>query len=371
MAYIAACTDKGIARRTNQDACCIQVAQTRFGEVVLAVVCDGVGGLSAGELASATVAYSFAQWFQEELPILIESMSHRPSLDFDVIQTVWGILLSNLNEMIRSHGQRQSQMLGTTFTGILVCNNSYLVGHVGDCRLYQISARGMRQVTEDQTLLAKKLAAGEITPAEAINFRQKNVILQSVGTEGMLHPAFYRGTCVPSDIFVMCCDGAYRKAEEQGIDSFFQNVDSHDEQELNDACKNIITYDLRHGEKDNLTVVCFSADLQAQQPDSAHIYAGSPVSNDANVELSHTVVYEGDGGEDPITMVQDEDDPVTMIQDEDDLITMPQDDEDPITMVQDDEDELPTEPATLMDHSGQGGFASHDDAPTMPEGDDA
>ena len=98
MAYIAACTDKGAKRRTNQDACCVQVAETPFGELLMAIVCDGVGGLAAGELASSTVAYRFAQWFNEELPVLVDSMSLAEPFNFDMVEMVWGVLLANLND---------------------------------------------------------------------------------------------------------------------------------------------------------------------------------------------------------------------------------------------------------------------------------
>lgn len=304
MVSVAACTDKGVKRSVNQDACCVQVAHTVFGEVAMAIVCDGVGGLSAGELASATVAYRFAQWFREELPALLTSMDTSRPLDLDMIQMVWGIMLTSLNGMIQAHGRVRSEMLGTTFSGLFLCDSRYLIAHVGDCRVYQLGSRGVRQITEDQTLLARKLAAGEISAEEARSFGQKHVILQSVGTEGILRPSFYSGSFAQSDLFVMCCDGAYRKAEEQGIHTFFEGVDRSDDDALTKACQDLLAYDIMHGEKDNLTVVCVSGAL-----DAAGLHnTGRPLQvRDATLKRSFDASgLSEDDGEDPITMMHEE-----------------------------------------------------------------
>ena len=339
MAVLAACTDKGAKRSVNQDACCIQVADTVFGEVIMAAVCDGVGGLSAGELASATVAYRFAQWFRQELPTLIAGMDKKKSFDFNKIQLVWGVLLTSLNEVIQAYGRAHGERLGTTFTGLLTCGGRYLIGHVGDCRAYQIGARSVRQLTEDQTLVAKQLAEGKITADEARASNQHHVILQSVGTEGMLKPVFYTGSCTPDDLFVMCCDGAYRKAEDAGVHTFFERVDTNDEAALNDACKELLRYDIAHGEKDNLTVVCVKANgVSASGVQASH---GETFASDTPVDVAASY---GDSG----TLEQgDEEDLPTMVEQDDTA----------------DEEDLPTMVVPAVQ--------SDDDLPTATEGDEA
>ncbi|MBR3316861.1 MAG: serine/threonine-protein phosphatase [Atopobiaceae bacterium] len=360
MAYVAACTDKGSKRRTNQDACCIQVANTAFGEVLMAVVCDGVGGLQAGELASATVAYRFAQWFTDELPTLLQNMDVTRPLNFDMVETVWGVLLNNLNEVIQNYGREHHGKLGTTFTGMLVSEGRYIVGHVGDCRLYQIAPRGVRQVTVDQTLLNKMLASGELKPEEAKNFKQGHVILQSVGTEGLLRPVFYRGTCTPNDLFVLACDGAYRKAEDVGVASFFQGVNHHDEDALNRACREMLQYDLAHGETDNLTVVCVSAELESRGQVASQLASQAVAGPAARAQElgadAARVARDVDVDDDPITMLHDEepdgDDAPTMVEpddaptmldpQDDDALTMVEPDDDAPTMLEPDDADLPT-----------------------------
>ncbi len=334
MAYVAAATEVGSRKRVNEDSCCIKVAQTSLGEVVMALVCDGVGGLSAGNLASATVVNRFSQWFEQELPMLMEGMVADGSFDFQTVKAVWGALLQTQNELIRTHGIKTGTRLGTTFTGVIVCGGRYLVGHVGDCRAYQLDKASFRQITEDQTEVARKLAAGEITAEEARRM-PKNVILQAVGSGRVLVPAFYEGTCGPNELFVICCDGAYHRAENEGIRQIFQRARFTDEQSLGKACHDLLDYDLQMGEKDNLTVVCFS-----------------PMATDDVVMMQVPVAL-------PV-----EDDLPTMVEaEEDDLPTMVESDEDDLpTMVESDEDDLPT--------MVEGDKSDEDDLPTVVEPDD-
>ena len=61
-------TDVGIKKKTNQDSLCVKEASTPNGNILMALVCDGMGGLEKGEVASATIIKAFSKWFQEELP---------------------------------------------------------------------------------------------------------------------------------------------------------------------------------------------------------------------------------------------------------------------------------------------------------------
>ncbi len=360
MAYVAAATEVGSRKQVNEDSCCIKVAQTSLGEVIMALVCDGVGGLSAGNLASATVVNRFSQWFEQELPMLMEGMVANGSFDFQTIKAVWGALLQTQNELIRTHGTKTGIRLGTTFTGIITCGSRYLVGHVGDCRAYQLNKTSFKQITEDQTEVARKLAAGEITAEEARRM-PKNVILQAVGSGRVLVPAFYEGTCGPNELFVICCDGAYHRAENEGIRQIFQRTRFTEEQSLDKTCHDLLDYDLQMGEKDNLTVVCFSL----AESDEAVVVQASVV---APVEDDLPTMVEGEEDDLPTMVEGDEDDLPTMVEAdeslEDDLPTMVESDDvvedDLPTMVEpaiSDEDDLPT----MVEPAG----SDEDDLPTM------
>lgn len=84
-------TDIGTTKDTNQDSILVKHGQYSGGEVLMAIVCDGMGGLSKGELASATVIRAFDKWFDEELPYELEE------LDLHVISGKWNLMLKDLN----------------------------------------------------------------------------------------------------------------------------------------------------------------------------------------------------------------------------------------------------------------------------------
>ena len=363
MAFAAASSNAGTHRPVNEDACCIEAAQTDMGEVLMAIVCDGVGGLSRGNVASSTVVDRFARWFEGELPLLMEGMAESGRFDFGMVQAVWGALLQNLNDLIRDYG----------------------VKAVGDCRAYQMSARSFAQITQDQTLVAKRLAAGEITEEEARR-SPKNVILQAVGTQRVLNPVFSEGSYTADDLFVICCDGAYHRAENEGIREIFQGLDYRNGQALQAACDTLLQVDMDYGEKDNLTVACFSGALAAPGETvlmeaaqaAAHAPRYSAPVPEAEDDLPTMV--DGMDEDDLPTAVEpdgtDEDDLPTMVDasddtsDEDDLPTMvdtPDDEDDAPTMVDfgEDEDDLPT--TVDVDDAA----ADEDDLPTMVDaGDD-
>lgn len=116
MNYLLACyTDVGIKKKTNQDSLLIQRALVNEEQMVLAVVCDGMGGLAKGEVASATVVKAFAQWFREELPALLERNQLRTDL-----HKSWMSLLNSVHQKIYSYGKRNGIQLGTTATAMLL-----------------------------------------------------------------------------------------------------------------------------------------------------------------------------------------------------------------------------------------------------------
>ena len=93
---IAAHSDVGIVKKTNQDSVLVKIAQTNHGKVCLCVVCDGMGGLADGELASATVIREFDQWFINKLPGLLET----PEFPMDELRVQWDDLVMRQNKKL-------------------------------------------------------------------------------------------------------------------------------------------------------------------------------------------------------------------------------------------------------------------------------
>jgi len=153
-------TDIGIVKTTNQDSILIKHGQTPSGEVLMAIICDGMGGLAKGELASATVIRAFAKWFDQELPYELE----KP--DLQVVAAKWSLMLKDLNAKILQYGQNFGTNLGTTFTGMLFVGEQHMIIHVGDSRAYRIAGT-LQQLTTDQTFVAREISLGHMTPEQA------------------------------------------------------------------------------------------------------------------------------------------------------------------------------------------------------------
>lgn len=260
----------GMRKSVNQDAWCALAAETSVGEVGLFAVCDGVGGLSAGELASSTVVSEFASWFERDLASRLARLTRTDDFERSIpevlsrVERDWDALLQALNRRLSAYGTSHGVRLGTTFTGMLVFRNRYLLGHVGDCRAYHITATSCDQITNDQTVAARAVAEGSMTKREALSSREGSVLLQSVGTQTTLRPEFSSGLLRAGDLVVLCCDGFYRKLGDEGVRAAYATADARDEKALARIAEELMERNMSLGEKDNMTVVCFSPSAEEE-----------------------------------------------------------------------------------------------------------
>lgn len=198
---ISASTDVGIVKSTNQDSLSVKVANTNQGKVAFAVLCDGMGGLSKGEVASAAVIRAFDHWFMNSFPKLCMG-----GISDLAITSQWNTIINNCNEKINEYGMRQGVRLGTTVVVVLLTQTRYYILNVGDSRAYEIST-GVKQITEDQTLIAREIAQGRLTPEEAKTDRRRSVLLQCVGASECVTPDMFFGDVNKDTVFMLCSDG--------------------------------------------------------------------------------------------------------------------------------------------------------------------
>lgn len=249
MQYIgSAVTDVGIIKKTNQDSVCLKVAEVKGkGQAAMAVICDGMGGLSKGELASATVIRYFSDWFDKELPLRLSKYSWKDlSSEFDKI-------IKGLNYRIIDYGRKAGTSLGTTLSLILILEEKYMIAHVGDSRIYKITNK-IEQLTEDQTYVAREIKLGRMTPQQAAVDPQRNMLLQCVGASTVVEPAFYYGNVAPGDVFVLCSDGFRHVISDEEI---FENLNYSNIPEIKnmqDNSKYLIELNKRRNERDNISV---------------------------------------------------------------------------------------------------------------------
>lgn len=234
------------------------MAQSDYGETALLSVCDGVGGLASGELASASVVSWLTNWFETSYPDLLATCSNDLGVLFDRVQEQWEAGLYALNDALRSYGRDNDTQLGTTCTTILLIGGSYLIVHVGDSRVYRFTSGRMSILTIDQTWVAQEVARGNIPPEKARTHPKRNVILQSVGTQSELQPVFSRGGYEVGDAFMVCCDGFRNELFDDELIDAFGRLQEASELAIHDIIAQIIQLVLNRGERDNITAVACS-----------------------------------------------------------------------------------------------------------------
>lgn len=250
--YATADTDVGIAKSTNQDSCLIKHASFDDGEVLMAIVCDGMGGLSKGELASATVIRAFSKWFDEELPFELDNT------DMSIIGAKWSLLLKNLNSKIGEYGSSIRQSLGTTFSGILFINDDYVIAHVGDTRIYHIDS-GLTQMTTDQTFVAREISRGNMTFEQAKTDKRRNLLLQCVGASENVEPQLICGK-TQKGAYMICSDGFRHEISDKEIYESLNPINLLNENAMHNNAKYLIEQVKNRNEKDNISVVLIKVD---------------------------------------------------------------------------------------------------------------
>lgn len=249
---VTADTDIGTTKETNQDSIVVRHGQYFGGEVLMAVICDGMGGLDKGELASATVIRAFLQWFDEELAYELENP------DMQVIGGKWSLMLKELNVKILEYGQARGISLGTTFTGMLFVGRQYVIVHVGDTRAYQIR-KDIRQMTADQTFVAREIERGDMTAEQAKKDKRKNMLLQCVGASDILEPDVLVGD-TKEGVYMLCSDGFRNEVTKREIFEAFNPVKLVSCETMHSNARRLIQLAEQRQEMDNISVVLIRAD---------------------------------------------------------------------------------------------------------------
>ena len=164
---ISATTDVGLVKETNQDSLSVKTIHTPRGKMAFAVLCDGMGGLSKGEVASASLVRAFDQWVLSRLPDL-----SRGPMEDRVVRVQWEEIIEEQNRKIGQYGTDHGVRMGTTAAVLLLTQTRYYILNVGDCRVYEIGSQ-IRQLTHDQTLVAQEVAKGILTEEAARTERSK------------------------------------------------------------------------------------------------------------------------------------------------------------------------------------------------------
>lgn len=227
----AAATDKGRKRPSNQDAAAYSIEHGIY------VLCDGMGGAAAGEVASSTAV-------QEVMRSL---MVRNPG---DLLPAVAEAAVHSANHAVfeRSRQQRKLRGMGTTLVALVVDEHRAWVLNIGDSRCYLLRAGTLHQVTRDHSLVDEEVRMGRMSPIEALNSPYRNVITRALGTHSNVDADVFEVETEPGDLFLLCSDGLTREIDDPRIQSIL-GLDLP----LGTICERLIFAANQAGGHDNIT----------------------------------------------------------------------------------------------------------------------
>lgn len=217
--------------------------------MVFAILCDGMGGLEKGEVASAALVKAFDVWVQQKLPMLCEQ-----GIEDSVIRSQWSEIISNMNRRIGAYGVHQGVRLGTTAVVLLLTQTRYYILNVGDSRAYELSGQ-LKQLTNDQTFIAREVAMGRMTMEQALQDERRNVLLQCVGASDEVYPDLFFGDVEENAVYMLCSDGFRHEITQEEIYRGLQPSALLNESAMKQNAAALIELNKDRGERDNISVV--------------------------------------------------------------------------------------------------------------------
>lgn len=245
---ISANSDIGTTKSTNQDSLSVLFLNTAGGRMAFAVLCDGMGGLAKGEVASASVVKAFRTWVEKELPKLCGQ-----PLEDAVIRSQWEQIITEQNLAIKNYGARHGVRLGTTVVAMLLTQHRYYILNVGDSRAYVLTDE-IRQLTSDQTLVAREVEMGRLTPEEAEYDSRRSVLLQCVGASEEVCPDMFFGDVSTDAVYLLCSDGFRHEIRPEEIFEMLQPGVLFDEYAMQRNSQYLVEQNKQRGERDNISV---------------------------------------------------------------------------------------------------------------------
>ena len=249
----AAKTDVGLVRKNNED---------NFGYDLNAgifVVCDGMGGHAAGEMASriavSTVLEHFAARESNNQKVVgrrITEVSLRAN------RLAAAILFANQEVRVGSFQNPQWAGMGSTVVAVHVVDDEFSVGHVGDSRAYLVREGTIHQLTTDHSLIAEQVRRGLLTSEEAEHSKMQNVIVRALGADESVEPDLEDHQFQDKDVLLLCSDGLSRYVSHASIAEMCGREDS-----LDSACDDLIAAAKGGGSDDNITCLLLRARQQS------------------------------------------------------------------------------------------------------------
>jgi protein phosphatase len=249
----AAASHRGRVRTANEDSFGICADEGLF------VVCDGMGGAAAGEVASRVAVDTMLRCLcaspktsatRETDPGPIEPRPENgvPARLRNAVSDANHLVFSQAANDARLHG------MGTTLVALLTHQDKAWVAHVGDSRCYRYRAGVLDQLTRDHSLVDEQVKLGQLTREEAERSPLRNVITRAVGSQRSVAAEVNEFEVAPGDLFLLCSDGLTRELPDARIESILKETES-----LDGICQHLVDSANDAGGRDNVTCIVVRA----------------------------------------------------------------------------------------------------------------
>lgn len=229
-------TDRGVVREQNQDSFAHKVLEDGR---ILAVVCDGMGGARAGNVASTMAVEAFLEAFLHPE----EGLEDRERLEQAAVQ-------ANRAVYRRANSDEGCAGMGTTLVAVLAGEQAAVLLNEGDSRAYHIAQGQIRRITRDHSLVEDLVQRGELTREEARVHPHRNLITRALGSEPELRADYFRQPLEPGDLLLLCSDGLSNMLTDRELLEETARNDG-----LEACCQRLLQRALERGAPDNVTAV--------------------------------------------------------------------------------------------------------------------
>jgi protein phosphatase len=227
-------TDQGLRRLNNEDTILVDENQG------ICLVADGIGGNAGGEIAS--------RLFSQTAENAFSGVPFQEELRYQILQKVF----ADANETIFNYAQSHPGCdgMGCTAEMLVLNDDRFMLGHIGDSRTYRLRDGEIKQLTMDHTLVKQQLDQGLITQEEAKHHSFKNVILRAVGIQQNPSLDVLRGNIYPGDMFLLCSDGLTDMVDDDFIKNHLIS-----EKGIREKVDGLIQEANARGGKDNISAI--------------------------------------------------------------------------------------------------------------------
>jgi serine/threonine protein phosphatase PrpC len=243
----AGSTDIGLVRKNNEDNFGYDLRHGIF------VVCDGMGGQQAGELASKIAVDTVLDYFRQSRNVVPVGGARFEGVSPRAVSLASAIQLAN--QAIHESGARDVNHagMGSTIVAVAVEGNLFSIANVGDSRIYLIRNHDVVQLTNDHSLVMEQVRRGLMTLEEAEQSKMQNVIVRALGTDDSVEPDLADHEFNSDDVLLLCSDGMSRYVKNEKM------AEAVSQESLEQACSDLIEAAKAGGSDDNITCLLIRA----------------------------------------------------------------------------------------------------------------